>query len=109
MQVIMIKYGELTTKKGNRKFFVNTLYDNVKNKLKGIDCAYIRPVSSNSEGYDSIILKKKNNNHSSELIDLKEEDEEEKPVDFVACLLQMSINKKKQCILSRTIHKKNID
>ncbi|MBO5138984.1 MAG: tRNA 4-thiouridine(8) synthase ThiI [Bacilli bacterium] len=33
-RVILIKYGELTTKKGNRNFFVQTLYNNVVNKLK---------------------------------------------------------------------------
>ncbi len=33
-KVILIKYGELTTKKGNRNFFIDTLYHNVKNKLK---------------------------------------------------------------------------
>ena len=32
-RVIMIKYGELTTKKGNRKFFINTLYKNINDKL----------------------------------------------------------------------------
>ena len=36
-RVILIKYGELTTKKGNRNFFVNILYNNVKNKLKNLD------------------------------------------------------------------------
>ena len=36
-KVILIKYGELTTKKGNRNFFVQTLYENVKNKLKNFD------------------------------------------------------------------------
>ena len=36
-KVILIKYGELTTKKGNRNFFVNTLYNNIKNKLKDYD------------------------------------------------------------------------
>ena len=36
-QVILIKYGELTTKKGNRNFFINTLYQNIKNKLKKFD------------------------------------------------------------------------
>lgn len=34
MQVILIKYGELSTKKQNRAFFINTLYDNLVNKLK---------------------------------------------------------------------------
>ena len=33
-RVILIKYGELSTKKGNRNFFINTLYNNVCNKLK---------------------------------------------------------------------------
>ena len=32
-RVILIKYGELTTKKGNRKFFINTLYKNINDKL----------------------------------------------------------------------------
>lgn len=36
-RVILIKYGELSTKKGNRNFFIKTLYDNVKNKLKKYD------------------------------------------------------------------------
>ena len=36
-RVILIKYGELSTKKGNRNFFINTLYNNVKNKLNGFD------------------------------------------------------------------------
>ena len=36
-RVILIKYGELSTKKGNRNFFINTLYNNVKNKLKKFD------------------------------------------------------------------------
>lgn len=36
-RVILIKYGELSTKKGNRNFFINTLYNNIKNKLKKFD------------------------------------------------------------------------
>ena len=36
-RVILIKYGELSTKKGNRNFFIKTLYDNIKNKLKSYD------------------------------------------------------------------------
>ena len=36
-KVILIKYGELTTKKGNRNFFINTLYNNIKNKLKNYE------------------------------------------------------------------------
>lgn len=33
-KIILIKYGELTTKKGNRNFFIKVLYDNIRNKLK---------------------------------------------------------------------------
>lgn len=36
-RVILIKYGELSTKKGNRNFFINTLYNNVKSKLVDYD------------------------------------------------------------------------
>ena len=36
-RVILIKYGELSTKKGNRNFFINTLYNNIKNKLSSFD------------------------------------------------------------------------
>ena len=36
-KLIMIKYGELSTKKGNRSFFINKLYENIKNKLNGLD------------------------------------------------------------------------
>lgn len=36
-RVILIKYGELSTKKGNRNFFINTLYNNVRNKLADYD------------------------------------------------------------------------
>ena len=36
-KVILIKYGELTTKKGNRKLFIDTLYKNIKLKLKEYD------------------------------------------------------------------------
>ena len=34
MELILIKYGELTTKKDNRKFFIDTLEDNIKTLLK---------------------------------------------------------------------------
>lgn len=33
-ELIMIKYGELTTKKANRKIFINTLYQNIQKVLK---------------------------------------------------------------------------
>lgn len=36
-KIIIIKYGELTTKKDNINFFINALRDNIKNSLKDID------------------------------------------------------------------------
>ena len=33
-KIILIKYGELTTKKQNRNLFINTLYQNIKEALK---------------------------------------------------------------------------
>ena len=36
-RVILIKYGELSTKKANRNFFINTLYKNLKSKLNGYE------------------------------------------------------------------------
>lgn len=36
-KLILIKYGELTTKKGNRGFFIRTLKQNIKNSLKGLN------------------------------------------------------------------------
>lgn len=38
-KIIFIKYGELNTKKGNIKFFIDALYRNINNKLK--DCNVI--------------------------------------------------------------------
>ena len=36
-RVILIKYGELSTKGDNRNFFINTLYNNLKSKLSSFD------------------------------------------------------------------------
>ena len=36
-KVILIKYGELSTKKGNRNFFINTLSSNIAAKLSKYD------------------------------------------------------------------------
>lgn len=44
-RVILIKYGEMTTKKGNRNFFVNTLYNNIKEKLKDFDVKIRKEIS----------------------------------------------------------------
>lgn len=36
-KIILIKYGELTTKKANRNLFINILTQNIKNSLKNFD------------------------------------------------------------------------
>ena len=36
-ELILIKYGELTTKKGNRKVFIKMLVKNINGRLKGLD------------------------------------------------------------------------
>ena len=36
-KVILIKYGELSTKSSNRGYFINTLYHNIKYKLRNYD------------------------------------------------------------------------
>ena len=61
-RVILIKYGELTTKKGNRNFFIRTLYQNIKNKLKKYDVTIYKDRSRMYiEFLDSdLILLKKN-------------------------------------------------
>lgn len=41
----MIKYGELTTKKGNRNFFIKTLYKNIKDKLNDEDIVIKNDIS----------------------------------------------------------------
>lgn len=52
-RMILIKYGELTTKKDNRNFFVKTLYDNILKKLDGINFKIERTLSRMYIMYDS--------------------------------------------------------
>lgn len=59
-RVILIKYGELTTKKGNRNFFVNLLYKSIQNKLKNYDVIIFKDLSRmyiefNDKDLDSIL------------------------------------------------------
>ena len=41
-KMILIKYGELTTKKANRNLFINILYQNILNMLKGYDVKIVK-------------------------------------------------------------------
>ena len=63
-RVVLIKYGELTTKKGNRKFFINTLYQNIKKKLDGLNVKISRDISRMyiefSDDEIDLVLKKLN-------------------------------------------------
>ena len=63
-KVILIKYGELTTKKDNRKFFIKTLRNNILNKLSDYDIVvtddyYRMFIEVNEDDIDSIIDKLK--------------------------------------------------
>ena len=42
MKIILIKYGELTTKSGNRNLFINILYNNIKKALEGYNVKIIK-------------------------------------------------------------------
>ena len=44
-RVVLIKYGELTTKGDNRKMFVNILHKNILEKLKGLDVIIYKDLS----------------------------------------------------------------
>ena len=64
-RVVLIKYGELTTKKGNRNFFVNLLYKSILNKLSGYNVKISKDISRMYIEFDekdlNEILKRINN------------------------------------------------
>ena len=59
--IILIKYGELTTKKDNRKQFINILYNNINEKIKKYNAKIIK---EHARMY--IIC----NEHTSEILDI---------------------------------------
>ena len=59
-KLILIKYGELTTKKQNRKVFINLLERNIKNVLIGFDYKLIKNrdrMFIESDNCDDIVIK----------------------------------------------------
>ena len=62
-KIILIKYGELTTKKDNRNFFISQLYQNVKEHLAEYDVKitknrvrmFVEPKSSNIDEIVSVL------------------------------------------------------
>lgn len=64
-RVILIKYGELTTKKKNRGFFVENLYRSIKDKLDGFNVSIRKDLSRMYIEFDpqelETILKRINN------------------------------------------------
>ena len=64
-RVILIKYGELTTKKGNRNFFVSLLYKSIQNKLSNYNVKIFKDLSRMYIEFDekdlNEILKRVNN------------------------------------------------
>jgi len=57
-KMILVKYGELTTKKDNRNFFIKSLYNNIQNKLKNIDLKIEKTLSRMYIIYDEVNEKK---------------------------------------------------
>ena len=53
-KLILIKYGELTTKKDNRKTFIKTLETNIKNKIKNLYTDITKTMSRMYITYDEI-------------------------------------------------------
>ena len=53
-KLILIKYGELTTKKDNRKAFIKTLETNIKNKIKNLYTNITKTMSRMYITYDEI-------------------------------------------------------
>ena len=51
-RIILIKYGEMTTKKGNRNFFVKTLASNLEQKLKDYPCTLEKDMARMYLSYD---------------------------------------------------------
>lgn len=84
MDLILIKYGELTTKKDNRKYFINILEENIKNLLKEdnikiekdrvrmyIHCDNAEAISKKLQkvfGIHSIVICHKVNNNIEQLV-----------------------------------------
>ena len=62
-KVILIKYGELTTKKGNRNFFISTLTRNIEFMLRSFD---VRIEKDRVRMY--IYTKKEDMNHVCEIL-----------------------------------------
>ena len=62
-KIILIKYGELTTKKANRNLFINTLYMNIKESLKDYDIKIEKTrvrmfiIPNNESDFDIIVNK----------------------------------------------------
>ncbi|MEE3342754.1 MAG: tRNA uracil 4-sulfurtransferase ThiI [Bacilli bacterium] len=65
-KIILIKYGELTTKKANRNLFINILADNIKKSLKEFDMKLTKNrvrmfiEVNDDKNFDTIINKLKN-------------------------------------------------
>ena len=64
-KIILIKYGELTTKKSNRNLFINKVYENMMNTLSNYDIKIIKNhdrmfIKVNDSNIDLVVNKLKN-------------------------------------------------
>ena len=61
-KIIIIKYGELTTKKDNINYFLGCLKDNISNMIKDANIKFDRGrmfITANNDNYDEIVNKLK--------------------------------------------------
>ena len=61
-KLLLIKYGELSTKKDNINYFIRTLKENIEASIKGIDVELIYDkgrmfIKTNEDNFDEIIDK----------------------------------------------------
>jgi len=59
-KIILIKYGELTTKKVNRNLFINKIYENMHNALSNYDVKIIKNrdrmfIETNDKTIDNVV------------------------------------------------------
>ena len=108
-KVILIKYGELTTKKDNRNFFIKTLRKNIFNKLSSfsfdiIDDYYRMFIIPNNDDIDDIVDCLKNIFGIHEIvIALSSEDRSEKNIkDLSLRLMKESSGKTFKVVTNRS-------
>lgn len=99
-KLLLIKYGELSTKKDNINYFIRTLKENIEASLKGIDVELIYDkgrmfIKTNEDNFDEIIDKLKHIFGIHEIViayELPNNDIEELKISLVEIIKDKEIN-----------------